>query len=203
MPDDNSTPFTLINPVSSGFFITDPFNSPRPYANGRHEGIDLRAITGGQPAEIVAAQHGVIDRIRLGGTNYGNYVRIRHEWGDGTVWVTWYAHLGSVNPALEVGEIVDAGRRLGVAGATGNATGVHLHLTLQHLGHGLRGYVLDDVVDPARFFSDVNAPAIDEMTFLADVTVAAAQMDRAFFPPPINCGTVRPASMRLEGASDG
>lgn len=171
MPDDNSTPFSLINPVTTGFFITDPFNSPRPYANGRHEGLDLRAITGGKAAEIVAAQDGVIDRIRLGGTDYGNYVRIRHEWADGTTWVTWYAHMGSVNPALKVGEFVDAGRRLGIAGKTGNATGVHLHLTLQHLGHGLKGYVLADVVDPARYFSDVSVPVIDEMIYLADVTI--------------------------------
>ena len=84
MPDDNSTHFSLINPVKSGFFITDPFNSPRPYANGRHEGVDLRAIAGGRPAEIVAAQRGIIDRIRADDSGYGNYVRVRHEWADGT-----------------------------------------------------------------------------------------------------------------------
>jgi len=171
MPDDTSTPFSLINPVTTGFFITDPFNSPRPYANGRHEGIDLRALVGGKAAEIVAAQRGVVERIRLGGTDYGNYVRIRHEWDDGTTWVTWYAHMARVNPALKVGEVVHAGRQLGVAGSSGNASGVHLHFTLQHLGHGLRGYVLPDVVDPTRYFSDVAVPQIDELTWLADVTV--------------------------------
>ena len=49
-----AAPFFLVNPVTTGFTITDPFNSPRPYANGRHEGIDLRATQGGRPAEIVA-----------------------------------------------------------------------------------------------------------------------------------------------------
>ena len=80
--------FFLVNPVTTGFTITDPFNSPRPYANGRHEGIDLRANHGGQPAEIVAAQTGVVDRIKSGDTGYGNYVRLRHDWADGTVWYT-------------------------------------------------------------------------------------------------------------------
>lgn len=171
MPNDNSTLFSLTNPVATGFFITDPFNSPRPYANGRHEGVDLRALAAGKAVEVVAAQRGIIDRIRLGGTDYGNYVRIRHEWSDGTTWVTWYAHMASVNPTLAVGDVVEAGRRLGIAGSTGNARGVHLHFSLQHLGHGLKGYVLPDVVDPARYFSDVNLPLIDEMTWLADVTV--------------------------------
>ena len=58
--------FFLTNPVTTGFYITDPFNSPRPYANGRHEGIDLRASQGSRPAGIVAAQAGVIDRLKSG-----------------------------------------------------------------------------------------------------------------------------------------
>ena len=171
MPDDNSTRFSLINPVTTGFYITDPFNSPRSYANGRHEGIDLRAVSGGRPSEIIAAQRGVIERIRSGGSGYGNYVRIRHDWDDGTTWVTWYAHLSSINTALQEGAVVEAGQRLGLAGTTGNSSGIHLHLTLQHLGYGLKGYVIPDVVDPTRYFSDVTIPVIDELNYIADVTV--------------------------------
>ncbi len=162
--------FFLVNPVVTGFTITDPFNSPRPYANGRHEGIDLRANHGGQPAEIVAAQTGVVDRIKSGDTGYGNYIRLRHDWADGVTWYTWYAHLSTILPALQVGQTVEIGQRLGTAGQTGNATGIHLHLTLQCLGGGLAGYVVADVVDPTRFFSDVTVPAIDELTYEADVT---------------------------------
>jgi hypothetical protein len=170
MPDDN-TRFFLSNPVATGFFISDPFNSPRSYANGRHEGVDLRAIKGGQAVDIVAAQRGVIERIRTGTTGYGNYVTIRHDWHDGTTWVSWYAHLSSINQALTVGQEVETGQRLGIAGTTGNSTGVHLHLTLQHLGYGLSGYVVPDVIDPTRFFADVTVPLIDEMSYLADITV--------------------------------
>ena len=162
--------FFLQNPVTTGFTITDPFNSPRPYANGRHEGIDLRAIQAGRPAEIVAAQVGVVYAIRAGETGYGNYVRLRHDWADGTTWYTWYAHLSAINPALQVGQAVEIGQRLGTAGTTGNSTGVHLHLTLQCIGGGLSGYVIADVVDPTRYFTSVAVPAIDELSFLADVT---------------------------------
>lgn len=182
MPDDIPR-FFLVNPVDTGFFITNPFNSPRSYANGRHEGIDIRAIQAGKPVDVVAAQRGVIDRIRKGSTGYGNYVRIRHDWPDGTTWVTWYAHLSAFHPTLAVGQEVEIGHRLGVAGTTGNSTAVHLHLTLQHLGHGLSGYVVPDVVDPTRFFTDVTRPLIDELTFLADVTVpdgAMLEAGRAF-----------------------
>ena len=175
--------FFLVNPVTTGFTITDPFNSPRPYANGRHEGIDLRANHGGQPAEIVAAQTGVVDRIKSGDTGYGNYVRLRHDWADGVTWYTWYAHLSTIQPALQTGQMVEIGQRLGTAGQTGNATGVHLHLTLQCIGGGLSDYVVADVVDPTRYFSDVTMPVIDELTYLADVTApdgAAIEAGRAF-----------------------
>ena len=180
---DTVARFFLVNPVTTGFTITDPFNSPRPYANGRHEGIDLRANHGGQPAEIIAAQTGVVDRLKSGDTGYGNYVRLRHDWADGVTWFTWYAHLSTVNAALQVGQTVEIGQRLGTAGQTGNATGVHLHLTLQCLGGGLSGYVVADVVDPARYFSDITVPPIDELTWLADVTApdgAAIEAGRAF-----------------------
>ena len=65
----------------------------------------------GRPAEIVAAQVGVVHAIRAGETGYGNYVRVRHEWADGATWVTWYAHLSSINPALQVGDIIELYRR--------------------------------------------------------------------------------------------
>lgn len=207
MPDNNSTPFSLINPVTTGFSITDPFNSPRAYANGRHEGVDLRAVVAGRPAEIVAAQRGTIDRIRMGNSGYGNYVRIRHDWADGTTWVTWYAHLSSINPALQVGDVIETGQRLGIAGTTGNSTGVHLHLTLQHLDHGLKGYVVDDVVDPTRFFSDVTVPVIDELGYVADVTLPDGSTVEAGQPLTKtwrvrNAGTSNWTSYTLEHFSD-
>ncbi len=175
--------FFLQNPVTTGFTITDPFNSPRPYANGRHEGIDLRANQGGRPAEIVAAQTGVVHALHTGETGYGNYVRLRHDWADGTTWYTWYAHLSVISPDLQVGQTVEIGQRLGTAGTTGNSTGVHLHLTLQCIGGGLSGYVVADVVDPTRYFTSVAVPVIDELTLLADVTApdgSALEAGRAF-----------------------
>ena len=208
MPDDITTRFSLINPVTTGFYITDPFNSPRSYANGRHEGVDLRAVIGGRPAEIVAAQRGVIDRLRTGTTGYGNYVRLCHDWPDGTVWYTWYAHLSEINSALQVGEIVEIGQRLGFAGTTGNSTGIHLHLTVQHIGHGLRGYVVADVVDPTRYFSDVTVPAVDELTYVSDVTIpdgAPIVATRTFTKTwrVRNSGTSTWTNCTLEHFSDG
>lgn len=176
--------FFLGNPVNTRFRVTNTFNSPRPYANGLHEGIDLRALEEGKAVDILAAQRGVVDHIRWNiDAGYGNYVRVRHVWDDNTTWVTWYAHMGQLDPAIKVGTKVRIGQRLGLAGDSGNATGVHLHLTLQHLGYGLPGYAIRDVVDPRPYFKTIRLPDYDEATYVADVTVpdgATVSAGRAF-----------------------
>src|SRR5690606_9929424 len=102
---------------------------------------------------ILAIADGVVEDVRTwqeavkGGslmTGYGLYVRVRHETADG-VFKSWYGHLAA--PAVCEGQVVKAGDVVGVLGTTGNSTGDHLHLTLQHIGKGLKGYVIDDVID--------------------------------------------------------
>ena len=123
----------------------------------------------GRPVVVFAGQRGLVDRVANFPPGYGRYVRIRHEWPDGTVYVTWYGHLSEID--VQQGDFVAAGQRIGIAGETGNAFGVHLHLTLQHIGHGLANYVVDDVIDPEPFFHFGTPPSVNECAFLADVTI--------------------------------
>lgn len=93
--------------------------------------------------EVLACNSGVVRSVRDNGdSGYGKRVVVEH--GDG--WVTWYAHLSEFK--CSVGDRVVRGQRIGLAGSSGRSTGPHLHLTVQHLGHGLSGYILPDVVDP-------------------------------------------------------
>ena len=85
------------------------------------------------------------NQSRDGGNSlYGNHIIIEH---DG--WVTWYAHLERMLSI--VGDVVVRGNVIGTVGSTGKSTGPHLHLTVQHIGHGLSGYVVSDVVDPELY----------------------------------------------------
>jgi murein DD-endopeptidase MepM/ murein hydrolase activator NlpD len=59
---------------------------------------------------------------------YGNLVVVRHRPGVRT----FYAHLSRV--AVRRGARVGAGQRVGTVGATGLATGPHLHLELRIRG---------------------------------------------------------------------
>jgi murein DD-endopeptidase MepM/ murein hydrolase activator NlpD len=82
-----------------------------------HLGVDYAAPTG-TPVRVVG--EGVVDFA--GWQNgYGNVVHVRHG-GDR---VTVYAHLSRID--VRKGQRVDQGQHIGAVGATGWATGPHLH----------------------------------------------------------------------------
>ena len=82
-----------------------------------HSGADLRATTG---TPIYAANRG---RVVLAKDLFfsGNAVFIDHGYG----LFTTYLHLSKID--VTVGDIVERGQQLGLAGATGRVTGPHLH----------------------------------------------------------------------------
>jgi murein DD-endopeptidase MepM/ murein hydrolase activator NlpD len=65
---------------------------------------------------------------------YGNTIALKHELGASTV----YAHLSAF--LVRPGERVAAGQPIGRVGATGSATGPHLHFELR-----VRGAAIDPV----------------------------------------------------------
>lgn len=84
-----------------------------------HRGVDFAAGTG---TPVRAAGDGVVARAGPYGS-YGNYVRIRH----GNGYETAYAHLSRFASGLRAGMSVRQGQVVGYVGATGRATGPHLH----------------------------------------------------------------------------
>jgi murein DD-endopeptidase MepM/ murein hydrolase activator NlpD len=84
-----------------------------------HKGVDFGAPTG---TPIYAAGNGVIEEI--GQKNgFGNYVKIRHN---GT-YETAYGHCSRFAAGLHKGDRVKQGEVIAYVGATGRATGPHLH----------------------------------------------------------------------------
>ena len=84
-----------------------------------HKGIDYAAPTG---ARVKATADGVVEFAgRQGG--YGNVVVLRHQ----SRYTTWYGHLSAFAKGLRKGSRVPQGEVIGFVGATGLATGPHLH----------------------------------------------------------------------------
>ncbi len=94
-------------------YRSDPFTGDRAF----HPAVDIS--TGyGQP--IYATADGTVDSAGHSG-NFGNLLKIDH----GFDLITRYGHLSKF--AVSVGDVVSRGDLIGYAGATGRATGSHVH----------------------------------------------------------------------------
>jgi murein DD-endopeptidase MepM/ murein hydrolase activator NlpD len=87
-----------------------------------HKGIDYAAPTG---SPIFAASNGVVNYVGWRG-GYGRYMRIRHD----GIYSTAYAHMSRFNKKLKKGSRVKRGQIIGYVGASGCASGPHLHYEL-------------------------------------------------------------------------
>ncbi|HEX7968340.1 MAG TPA: peptidoglycan DD-metalloendopeptidase family protein [Stellaceae bacterium] len=84
-----------------------------------HRGVDFAAPPG---TPIMAAGDGVIKSAGYN-SSYGNLVVLRHN---GT-YETAYAHMSYIARGIRLGQHVHQGQVIGYVGATGRATGPHLH----------------------------------------------------------------------------
>jgi murein DD-endopeptidase MepM/ murein hydrolase activator NlpD len=99
--------------------ISSPFGANR--GGVRHLGVDLRMPKG---SLIMAADGGTAILASYEGS-YGNLIIINH----GNGFETYYGHCNSMN--VSVGDQVTKGQVIGTVGATGNATGNHLHFEVR------------------------------------------------------------------------
>lgn len=99
-------------PLRGSAVLTAPFTA-------QHTGIDIQAA---QDSDILAAHNGTVVYAGFAG-DYGMTVLV--DRGDGIS--TFYAHCSALR--VEAGDSVGTGDVIAAVGATGRATGSHLHLT--------------------------------------------------------------------------
>jgi len=116
-------PFPYAVPISSGF---GDRAAPCRGCSTAHSGIDFNP---GYGAAIFAMADGVVVDVSGGGSSWGHYVVIQHQIEGQTVY-SGYAHMVSASSPLVVGEEIKVGDFVGLVGATGQATGAHLHFTV-------------------------------------------------------------------------
>lgn len=117
-------PIGLTPPVAGPY--TDLFG---PRGNRFHTGIDYPALSG---TPVVSAASGRVTFAGWSVGGWGRLVTIAHAGRARTL----YAHLSQV--AVQVGQRVEAGQRIGRVGSSGRATGPHLHFEVL-----LRGAAVD------------------------------------------------------------
>jgi murein DD-endopeptidase MepM/ murein hydrolase activator NlpD len=91
-----------------------------------HQGLDFGAPVG---SAVLAAADGVVEELRWAG-GYGRWIKLRHAAG----LETGYGHLSAWAPGVRAGSAVRQGQVIGYVGATGLATGPHLHYEVREAG---------------------------------------------------------------------
>jgi murein DD-endopeptidase MepM/ murein hydrolase activator NlpD len=122
--------FFLRSPLKFEPRITSRFSSSRMHpvlhTARAHRGVDYAAPTG---APAIAAASGVVIAASYDASN-GRMVRVRHASG----YESFYLHLSAFGPGIRAGARVEQGQIVGLVGATGLATGPHLHYGLTRNG---------------------------------------------------------------------
>ncbi|HZI79566.1 MAG TPA: M23 family metallopeptidase [Vicinamibacterales bacterium] len=122
--------FFLRSPLKFEPRVTSRFSSSRRHpvlhTARAHRGVDYAAPTG---APVIAAAAGVVVSASFDRTN-GRMVRVRHASG----YESFYLHLSAFGQGIRGGVRVDQGQTIGLVGATGLATGPHLHYGLTRNG---------------------------------------------------------------------
>src|SRR5690625_421223 len=122
-----------VNPVD-GARISSHFGRRKHPIRGvmrMHSGVDF-AAPHGTPVHASAPGQVSFVGTRRG---YGKVIEIEH----GSDMMTRYAHLSAFTAGMKAGQAVEAGQKIGEVGATGLATGPHLHYEVRFNG---------DPVDP-------------------------------------------------------
>jgi len=146
-PTKNSQSSSSNSYLSSGHVQAGYYSNPVPGGlitqtiHGKNA-VDIGATRG---TPIYAAADGVIIISRNNGSwngGYGNYVVITHNNGSQTL----YSHMRS--SVVSFGQMVSQGQLIGYVGATGLATGSHLHFEVRGATNPFRNCRIGSVCSP-------------------------------------------------------
>ena len=111
------------SPFKAASTQTTAFKKPGSWAAGYHTGVDRICSN----TSLVSPANGTIQRNKAYDKDYGNFIIITTDDGKSIL----MAHMKSPS-TVKVGAKIKAGDPVGTMGATGNATGPHLHIEVEN-----------------------------------------------------------------------
>ncbi|MBO7459361.1 MAG: M23 family metallopeptidase [Bacteroidales bacterium] len=134
--------------ISSHYgYRTDPFYKVQKL----HSGIDFAGPIG---THIYCTGDGVVEKVQLGNTGYGNNIIVNHGYG----YKTRYAHINK--SYVKVGQKVKRGEYIADMGNSGKSTAPHLHYEV---------IKNDKAINPVNFFfNDLTPEEYDKIIELSE-----------------------------------
>jgi uncharacterized protein YgiM (DUF1202 family) len=176
---------TLVLPlVANSYTIASTFGPrciPAPGASTFHYGLDM-AVPDGTAIHAVAA--GTVTSVRMPAGGAAGYVTVRSVI-DGAVRYIAYVHPWNPAKYVKVGQAVAVGQRIADVGASGPATGPHLHLEVWRDAF----YGTGTALDPAQWLTSSGLPV---------KALAAADRSR---PAPARCTYYATTTLNVRAAA--
>ncbi|MEY3573368.1 MAG: peptidoglycan DD-metalloendopeptidase family protein [Burkholderiaceae bacterium] len=164
--------YTRISSSFTSYRLHPLFGDPR-----AHRGVDYAAPVG-TPVRAVADGK-IVERGYNGG--YGNAIEIQHN----LRYSTYYAHLSRYAPGIQVGREVRMGEVIGYVGATGWATGPHLHYEFRIQGRS---------IDPSKIAREnPQVPSLEGVNLTAFQAVADDLRKRLSLLDNVNTASLKPS----------
>jgi murein DD-endopeptidase MepM/ murein hydrolase activator NlpD len=114
-------------PITTKYGQTTDAHGKELWGGNQHKAIDY-GVPVGTPVQAAASGTVKATGSGAGERSYGNYIELDH----GNGYTTLYAHLSSIQ--VTTGQSVVQGQVIGLSGATGYATGPHLHFEVRKNG---------------------------------------------------------------------
>lgn len=147
--------------IQCNFIVTQAFSN-------NHHALDLAPYGGSQPLYAID-DFTVIYRYDYveGGSSYGNYfIAKSNNAFEQRMYL--YAHLASSPPA--VGDVFSIHQYVGMAGRTGTATGIHLHLEMQRGTTWNYNAPIYDYINPCDYLTGIVNVASSSNVYYYDGT---------------------------------
>lgn len=146
--------------------VTNPYGAAPPkgvtYAQGKHTGLDVKLSN----EMISPLAGGVVEDVGYN-KSYGNYVWVK----DSNNMHTLYAHM-KTTPLVKKGQQVTTKSVLGLQGATGQATGPHLHVEVRKNKSDATS-----TVDPEKYFELADAVKFGKSPIERTVNMVSSGVD--------------------------
>lgn len=108
-------------------------------SGGYHSGVDMSTGIGDRGANLYSICNGIVLRVDYDENGYGNFIIIKDSESD---FAFLFAHMYQ-RSNKNVGDTIQIGEQFGIEGATGNVTGLHVHVEMQNYVNNGNRWIYD------------------------------------------------------------
>ena len=163
--------------INKTFYVTSQAGT---YPDGTyHSGLDISTGKGTRGANLYSICNGIVIKKEYNEGGYGNYIIIKDNESN---YAFLFAHMKNASNK-NIGDNVSLGEQFGIEGATGNVTGIHVHIEMQDYVKNSNKWIMKP--NDSSLWGSVYLPATDYMGFPNQLGISVIYDGTPAPPTPI------------------